>query len=277
MQAGTVVEEGSHEELWSNSETVYHSLVALQEAATDRRDHLTAVDLEEIVKKDAELAEEAAAEAAKEASQQNSLKVRVESKGGDLASKKSLTSEKKLSGGGEEEEEEALVRTVFSRNSLSPCPLRSRLRSELPPHFLAFELSVHAFCVVLHTMYQANLSLFSIPSYHRGDRVQTEEEKNTKVGFMRLLSMNKKEWPYIILGIVSAAGVGCIMPLFAVILSSLIAALRPEEPSSEILRFCILFWCLGAAHFILASVQVRTLRLWKYLLQQTIYVPSSSL
>ena len=88
--------------------------------------------------------------------------------------------------------------------------------------------------------------------------VQTEEEKNTKVGFMRLLSMNRKEWPYILVGVVSAAGVGTIMPIFAVILSSLIAALMPNEPASNILRFSILFWCLGAAHFVLSSIQVCT-------------------
>ena len=86
--------------------------------------------------------------------------------------------------------------------------------------------------------------------------LQTDEEKNTKVGFMRLLNMNKKEWPYIITGMLSAAGQGTIMPLFAVILSSLIAALMPGVPSSRILRFSILFWCLGAAQFVLSSVQV---------------------
>lgn len=87
--------------------------------------------------------------------------------------------------------------------------------------------------------------------------LQTEEERNTKVGFMRLLGMSKNDWPYIVLGILSSAGIGSVMPMFAIIISSLIAALLPTEPASKILRFCILFWGLGAVQFVLASVQVR--------------------
>jgi ABC-type dipeptide/oligopeptide/nickel transport system ATPase component len=119
MQEGNVVEEGSHEELWSNADTVYHSLVALQEAATDRREKLSAGDLEDIVKKDAELAELAAAEAAKEASKRrSSLSGREEShfNGSDHPSKKSIASGKKISARGDtkKEEEEALVRIALS-------------------------------------------------------------------------------------------------------------------------------------------------------------------
>ena len=87
---------------------------------------------------------------------------------------------------------------------------------------------------------------------------QTEEEKRTKVGFLRLLKMSTKEWPYILVGLVSTAGVGSIMPLFAVNLSALIAALVPDVTSSKVLRFSILFWCLGVAQFALSSIQVCT-------------------
>jgi hypothetical protein len=55
-QAGDVVEEGTHEELWARPDSVYHSLVALQEAATDRRDQAAEMDLEEIARKDEERA-----------------------------------------------------------------------------------------------------------------------------------------------------------------------------------------------------------------------------
>jgi ABC-type dipeptide/oligopeptide/nickel transport system ATPase component len=54
LQAGDVVEEGTHEELWEQTSSVYHSLVALQEAATDRRDELTDPDLEDVVRQDEE-------------------------------------------------------------------------------------------------------------------------------------------------------------------------------------------------------------------------------
>lgn len=129
VQAGNVVEEGSHEKLWSNSESVYHSLVALQEAATDKNEQkMTAEDLQEIVKKDEELAEEAALEAAKEASQNGELQGgrkasvqgsrRISTQGSMKAKENSAVaaasskrmSEKKLSGNGQEEEEDALVR-----------------------------------------------------------------------------------------------------------------------------------------------------------------------
>jgi hypothetical protein len=86
--------------------------------------------------------------------------------------------------------------------------------------------------------------------------MQTEEEKNTKVGFLRLLRMNRKEWPYISLGVLAAAANGVVMPLSAVILSSLIAALLPDQPASKILRFCILFWGLGAGQFIVSTISV---------------------
>lgn len=198
IQAGNVVEEGSHTELWNQSDSVYHSLVALQEAATDKNDQLTAEDLQEVVKKDAELAEIAAAEAAKaskkEASKAGEAQGSAKGKDGSAfaaaSSKKAVDGEKKASGGGEEEDEEEL----------------------------------------------------------------TEEEKNTKVGFMRLISLNKREWPYIALGVLASAAVGCVMPSFAIILSSLISALTPDEPSSTILRFCILFWGLGAGQFVMSTI-----------------------
>ena len=39
------MEEGSHEVLWGDSESVYHSLVALQDAATDLRDEQITVNI----------------------------------------------------------------------------------------------------------------------------------------------------------------------------------------------------------------------------------------
>jgi hypothetical protein len=92
--------------------------------------------------------------------------------------------------------------------------------------------------------------------------MQTEEEKNTKVGFIRLLRMNQKEWPYIFLGALAAAGNGVVMPLFAVIFSSLIAAMMPDQPASKIMRFCIFFWSLGAGQFITSTISVRTLQIF---------------
>lgn len=88
--------------------------------------------------------------------------------------------------------------------------------------------------------------------------MQTDEEKGTKVSFLRLLNMNSKEWPYVVVGVLCAAATGSVMPLFADLLGSVIAAMRPSEPSSKILKFCILFWSLGAAQLLLGSVQACT-------------------
>lgn len=140
MQAGSVVEEGSHEQLWSNTETVYHSLVALQEAATDRRDHLAATDDSPegtIVKNVSDLVEHTAVEAtvAMNASQEDCLKGQGEREAdafhhGELASKKpnTVSGKKVPSGGGsgEKKAEEALVRTLFlfRRYLHSQCTIR---------------------------------------------------------------------------------------------------------------------------------------------------------
>ena len=86
--------------------------------------------------------------------------------------------------------------------------------------------------------------------------LQTKEEKQTKVGFLRLLGMVRREWPYVVLGVLCAAGTGAVMPLFAELLGSVIAALQPSEPASRILKFCILFWSLGAAQLVTGTLQV---------------------
>jgi hypothetical protein len=126
VQAGNVVEEGSHEELWSSSTTMYHSLVALQEAATDRCDQLSAGDLEEIVKKDATLAEQAAAKATMEQSQQGSSKGKEGSNAVEKPIKKALTSGKKITASREEQkvEEELVCSLLFCIESCSFKPLK---------------------------------------------------------------------------------------------------------------------------------------------------------
>jgi hypothetical protein len=114
VQEGRVVEEGSHEELWRDASSVYHSLVALQEAATDRREQLSAGDLKIIVKQDAELAEVEATDAAKEASRKACLSSKEEFHSSDHPGRKPVASgEKKSAWGTAETEEEELV-SAFS-------------------------------------------------------------------------------------------------------------------------------------------------------------------
>lgn len=88
--------------------------------------------------------------------------------------------------------------------------------------------------------------------------VQTEEEKAVKVGFGRLLGMNRGEWPYLAVGTLASAAVGTVMPLFAIILSDLINGLTDvTTPPSEILRYAFFFWGLGIGNFICMTIQAR--------------------
>lgn len=61
---------------------------------------------------------------------------------------------------------------------------------------------------------------------------QTEEEKAVKVSFWRLFGMVRRDWPFLLTGGACPAILGCVMPLFAVILSTIIASLDPNEPES---------------------------------------------
>lgn len=88
------------------------------------------------------------------------------------------------------------------------------------------------------------------------DAMQTEEEKGVKVGFGRLLGMNRREWPYLAVGVLAAAAIGTVQPLFAIILSRVTALLTPDEPASNILKFCIYFFVLAGAQLICGGLQV---------------------
>ena len=48
--------------------------------------------------------------------------------------------------------------------------------------------------------------------------LQTEEEKAVKVGYGRLLRMVAPDWAYIFAGVLASAILGCVMPVFALIL-----------------------------------------------------------
>lgn len=63
VQAGSVVEQGTHCALYRDEGSVYHSLVHLQEQATEKRDKLVYQDLEEAAAADEAHAEAAAAAA----------------------------------------------------------------------------------------------------------------------------------------------------------------------------------------------------------------------
>ena len=43
-----------------------------------------------------------------------------------------------------------------------------------------------------------------------------------KAGYGRLLALNRKEWPFAILGSIGSAGLGILMPAFALALSNIL-------------------------------------------------------
>lgn len=69
LQAGSVVEEGTHDQLYGADESVYRSLVQLQEQATDKRAAL-ALDLEAAAAADEEAAASTAAEVTRQRCEQ---------------------------------------------------------------------------------------------------------------------------------------------------------------------------------------------------------------
>ena len=90
---------------------------------------------------------------------------------------------------------------------------------------------------------------------HSAVRVQTEEEKATKVGFGRLLALSRPQWPFLVVGAITSALLGGIYPVFALILSSLTVALEPSKPRSEATKYAIVFFGIGVAQLVLGSLQ----------------------
>jgi ATP-binding cassette, subfamily B (MDR/TAP), member 1 len=85
--------------------------------------------------------------------------------------------------------------------------------------------------------------------------VQTAEEKAVKVSFFRLLYMNRKDWPYLLMGCAGSAAIGLVLPFFAFLLGEIISSLTPGQPRSEALKFSIIFWCIGLGNFLATIVQ----------------------
>jgi ABC-type multidrug transport system fused ATPase/permease subunit len=94
--------------------------------------------------------------------------------------------------------------------------------------------------------------------------LQTEEEKATKVSYLRLLKMVKGEWYYIALGVAASAVLGCVMPLFAVILSDVISRLDPmirengvlkKQRYSKVVEVAVGFFGLGFGMLLFAFIQ----------------------
>lgn len=77
-------------------------------------------------------------------------------------------------------------------------------------------------------------------------------------GFIRLLGMNRPEWHWAIVGSASSAGLGIIMPAFALALSNVLGVFyNPDHAKmkSVIQTWCIVFGAVGGGALVCGTLQ----------------------
>ena len=68
-----------------------------------------------------------------------------------------------------------------------------------------------------------------------------------KVSFTKIIAMNKPEWPYMLIGCISSAIMGVVMPIFAILFGEVFGILSedPQTAREESITFAIYFVILG--------------------------------
>ena len=111
-----------------------------------------------------------------------------------------------------------------------------------------------------------SFNMFGFPSGIEGnDVVQDQEEDDTtepktkpkKVSIRRIAALNKPEIPVLILGTISAAANGVILPIFGILIASVIKAFfkPPKELKEDTSFWAIIFMVLGFASVIAYPAQ----------------------
>uniref|UniRef100_A0A8C5WKG4 ATP binding cassette subfamily B member 4 n=1 Tax=Leptobrachium leishanense TaxID=445787 RepID=A0A8C5WKG4_9ANUR len=90
----------------------------------------------------------------------------------------------------------------------------------------------------------------------KGDK--EDEDSVTPVSFLKVMKLNKPEWPYFVVGLISAAINGATQPAFAIIFAEIMGIF--VEPDKDILRqkstmFSLLFLALGGISFVTFFLQ----------------------
>ncbi|KAI4891347.1 hypothetical protein NFI96_015728 [Prochilodus magdalenae] len=90
------------------------------------------------------------------------------------------------------------------------------------------------------------------------DQDPAQEEKVPEVSFFKVLSLNKKEWPFMAVGLFCAIINGGIQPAFAVVFSKIVAVFGEQDQS--VIRektnfFSLMFALIGAVSFIALFLQ----------------------
>lgn len=87
--------------------------------------------------------------------------------------------------------------------------------------------------------------------------IKEEETKHKKVSFFRVAALNKPEIPMLILGSIAAVLNGVILPIFGILISSVIKAFfkPPEQLKSDTRFWAIIFMLLGVASMVVYPAQ----------------------
>uniref|UniRef100_A0A8C9CK48 Phosphatidylcholine translocator ABCB4 n=1 Tax=Phocoena sinus TaxID=42100 RepID=A0A8C9CK48_PHOSS len=84
------------------------------------------------------------------------------------------------------------------------------------------------------------------------NRLETSDETVPSVSFMKILKLNKTEWPYFVVGTLCAVANGALQPAFSVIFSEIIEIFGPgddEVKQQKCNMFSLLFLGLGIISF----------------------------
>uniref|UniRef100_A0A8C0RD44 P-type phospholipid transporter n=1 Tax=Canis lupus familiaris TaxID=9615 RepID=A0A8C0RD44_CANLF len=97
-------------------------------------------------------------------------------------------------------------------------------------------------------------SLRNSQKYHNGLDVESKEldENVPSVSFLKVLKLNKTEWPYFVIGTMCAIANGSLQPAFSIIFSEMIAVFGPgddEVKQQKCNMFSLLFLGLGIISF----------------------------
>ncbi|XP_035936817.1 phosphatidylcholine translocator ABCB4 isoform X2 [Halichoerus grypus] len=109
-------------------------------------------------------------------------------------------------------------------------------------------------------------SLRNSRKYQNGLDVETKElEENVPpVSFLKVLKLNKTEWPYFVVGTLCAIANGALQPAFSIIFSEMIAVFGPgddEVKQQKCNMFSLLFLGLGIISFFTFFLQATGMRL----------------
>ncbi|ESQ43858.1 hypothetical protein EUTSA_v10005750mg [Eutrema salsugineum] len=87
--------------------------------------------------------------------------------------------------------------------------------------------------------------------------IKEEETEHKKVSFLRVAALNKPEIPMLILGSIAAVLNGVILPIFGILISSVIKAFfkPPEQLKSDTRFWAIIFMLLGVASMVVFPAQ----------------------